>query len=275
MLHPIQSSNRSYKAQTSRGQNPNSNTNMGNSSRSSSVSSRGGIDADDAAATTDSMAAFWLQATADGAPSNSNSSQSQSSRHAYQQSYPYPAPSSPPQQRQHLPTVSEVFDQSTIRAPGSSRQATGTNANGLSSVFAPPPVSRSASYNTQDKEDNSKTLMPLDMSIWIPPQSQAQSSNTNVKSPSTATATSSFSNFSLKSSSSQSSQSSISSQEGFYSVSERARSDRHRIISAEYKTRAEVVAAFQRKVEDLMKDFVIALERVDSLNGVGKFSYQD
>ena len=54
-------------------------------------------------------------------------------------------------------------------------------------------------------------------------------------------------------------------QDSFYASADRARADRTRVLQGEYRSRAEVVAAFQKKMEDLMKEFVGALEKVDAM----------
>ena len=62
------------------------------------------------------------------------------------------------------------------------------------------------------------------------------------------------------------------SQSSFYAVSERARDDRLRVRAGEFRNRAEVVAAFQRRVEDLMAEFAEAITRVDEYERFGPSS---
>jgi hypothetical protein len=52
-------------------------------------------------------------------------------------------------------------------------------------------------------------------------------------------------------------------QQQFYAVSERARDDRIRIQRGVFRSRAEVVASFRRRVEELMNEFEEALIAVD------------
>ena len=59
------------------------------------------------------------------------------------------------------------------------------------------------------------------------------------------------------------------SQDSFYAVAERARDERLRVRRGEFQSRSEVVAAFQRRVEDLMSEFAEALQRADDFERFG------
>lgn len=58
-------------------------------------------------------------------------------------------------------------------------------------------------------------------------------------------------------------------QDRFYAVAERARDERLRVRRGEFRSRAEVVAAFRRRVDELMDDFAEALATVDEQERFG------
>lgn len=62
---------------------------------------------------------------------------------------------------------------------------------------------------------------------------------------------------------------SASGQDRFYAVAERAREDRLRVRRGEFRSRAEVVAAFRRRVDLLMDEFAEALANVDDVERFG------
>ncbi len=71
------------------------------------------------------------------------------------------------------------------------------------------------------------------------------------------------------SSSSSSSTLSAPGQDRFYAVAERARDERLRVRRGEFRSRAEVVAAFRRRVDELMNEFAEALATVDDVERFG------
>lgn len=120
--------------------------------------------------------------------------------------------------------------------------------------------SRSALTTSNSNASSSLSLMLApSMALTVPPASARASSSSSSSMSSALSLTSSVNTVANASVA----------QDSFYAVAERARDERLRVRRGEFQSRAEVVAAFQRRVEDLMAEFAAALVRVDEYERFG------